>query len=74
MLPAYRAARGGTVETQLYAVRIWGIVIFLLLIAVSYRLAREVFPRAACLQAGVPLLLIFHPQLGFISAGVSNDS
>lgn len=73
MLPAYWAASGGSVETQLYAVRVAGAVFFLLLIAVSYRFARLIFPRAGYLQTGVPLLMILHPQLGFISAGVMND-
>jgi 4-amino-4-deoxy-L-arabinose transferase-like glycosyltransferase len=74
MFPAYRLALGGSVETQLYAVRIWGTAIFLLLILVSWRLARLVFPRALYLQIAIPLMMILHPQLGFISAGVSNET
>jgi 4-amino-4-deoxy-L-arabinose transferase-like glycosyltransferase len=73
MLPAYRLARGGSVETQLYSVRAWGIGVFMLLILAAWRLARESFPRAAYLQIAVPLMLIFHPQLGFIFSGVNND-
>lgn len=74
MLPAYEAAAGGSVETQLYFVRIFGGIIFLALIAVSYRFARLVFPSAPFMQIGVPLLMIFHPQLAFISAGGMNDA
>lgn len=74
MLPAYWAAASGSTESQLYAVRAFGAIVFLLLIAVSYRFARLLFPDAAYLQIGVPLLMIFHPQLGFIGAGVMNDT
>lgn len=74
VLPAYMASSGETVETQLYAVRIFGAVFFLALIAVSYRFGIRLFPQAPYLQIGVPLLMIFHPQLGFISAGVINDA
>ncbi|RJQ43034.1 MAG: hypothetical protein C4534_08910 [Gaiellales bacterium] len=74
MLPAYWLSGGGGIETQLYAVRLAGAVFFLLLVAVSYRFARLLFPDAVHMQIGVPLLIILHPQLGFISAGVMNDS
>lgn len=72
-LPAYAAASGGSMETQLYAVRIFSCLLFVLLIAASYRMAQAVFPRAVYLQIGVPLLLIFHPQFVFISASANND-
>lgn len=74
MLPAYWASTGGSIETQLYMVRLAGAIFFLLLIAVSYRFAQLLFPAAGYLQIGVPLLMILHPQLGFISAGVMNDT
>jgi hypothetical protein len=74
MLPAYWVFSGGSTETQLYGVRVWSVGIFLVLIALSYRFARLVFPRAPYLQIGVPLLMIFHPQLVFVSSGVMNDS
>jgi len=74
MLPAYRLARSGSVETQVYAVRVWGTGIFLLLILASWQLARLSFPRSHYLQIAVPLMMIFHPQLGFICASINNDS
>jgi len=73
-LPAYLAGSGASIETQLYLVRLVNVLIFMALIAVAYRLARLIFPGAAYLQIGVPLLMIFHPQLGFISAGAMNDA
>lgn len=72
-LPAYAAGSGSSIETQLYLVRLVNVLIFMALIFVAYRFARLVFPGAAYLQIGVPLLMIFHPQLGFISAGAMND-
>ncbi|MHB1391305.1 MAG: glycosyltransferase family protein [Thermoleophilia bacterium] len=74
MLPVYEMSTGASVETQLYVVRIFGGLIFLALIAVAYRLAMLVFPGAPYMQMGVPLLMIFHPQLAFISAGGMNDA
>lgn len=73
MLPAYWISSGGSIETQLYIVRLAGAVFFLLLVAVSHRFARLLFPAAPFMQIGIPLLMILHPQLGFISAGVMND-
>lgn len=73
-LPAYMAGSGSSIETQLYLVRLINVLVFMALIFVSYRFARLVFPGAAYLQIGVPLLMIFHPQLGFISAGAMNDA
>jgi len=74
MLPAYEVSSGGSVETQLYSVRIFGIFIFLALIAVSYRFAQLIFPGAPYMQLGVPLLMVFHSQFTFISASGMNDS
>ena len=73
VLPVYRAAAGAPIETQLYLVRVFGILISMALIAVSWRFARLVFPGASYLQIGVPLLMIFHPQFGFIAAAAMND-
>lgn len=73
-LPAYLAGSGASIETQLYLVRLVNVLIFMALIFVAYRFARLVFPKAIYLQIGVPLLMIFHPQLGFISAGAMNDA
>lgn len=73
LLPAYRASAGASVETQLYLTRIWGAGIFVLLIAAAWRLMGLVFPAAPWMRIGVPLLLIFHPQLGFISGAILND-
>ena len=73
MSPVYALFHGASTETQLYAIRIAGAIIFAALIAVCYRFARLIFPRQRYLQLGVPLLVILHPQLGFISAGVMND-
>lgn len=74
MLPAYGISSGGSIETQLYVLRICGAAIFMMLVAVSYQLARRVFPRARYFQIGVPLLIILHPQLGMVSASVNNDA
>lgn len=74
MLPAYWASAGGSVETQMYAVRLFGTAIFVLLIVAAYEFAKLVFPKAPYLQLGVPLLMIFHPQLLFILTSVTNDS
>lgn len=73
-LPAYMAGGNSSIETQLYLARLVNVLIFMALIAVAYRFARLVFPGIAYLQIGVPLLMIFHPQLGFISAGAMNDA
>ncbi|MCL4472806.1 MAG: glycosyltransferase family 39 protein [Actinobacteria bacterium] len=74
MLPAYWAASGGSMETQLYSVMLFTSIFSVLLVWAAYRLAREIFPGKTYMQIGVPLLLIFHPQLGFISSSVVQDS
>lgn len=74
MLPAYWASAGGSVETQMYAVRLFSTVIFILLTVAAYEFAKLVFPKAPYFQLGVPLLMIFHPQLLFIFTSVTNDS
>lgn len=74
MLPAYWIASGASLETQLYAVTLLTSIFFLLLVWVAYRLAREIFPGKGYMQIGVLLLLIFHPQLGFISSAAVQDS
>jgi hypothetical protein len=71
--PAFRLTAGGGIETQLYAMRTMGAAIFAMLALVSWRLARLLFPRQRYLQLGIPLLVVLHPQLGFITAGVITD-
>ena len=73
MFPAYKISEGSAIESQLYFLRVMGLPIFLALVAVSYRFARLLFPDAIYLQAGIPMLIILHPQQAFISAGVMND-
>lgn len=73
MFPAYRIAEGRAIESQVYFVRMTSLVIFLALIVVSYRFARLLFPDAVYLQAGIPTLMILHPQLAYISSGVMID-
>lgn len=74
MLPAYELSQGGAIESQLYFVRIAGALIFMALIAVAYKFAKLLFPKAVYLQVGIPMLLILHPQHAYISSGVMNDS
>ncbi len=74
MVPVDRVFRGLSVEGQLYAVRLFGsVVIFVLLVAAAYKVGELVFPDAHYFQIGLPLLLIFHPQLLFVFTSVTND-
>lgn len=73
MYPAYKISEGSAIESQLYFLRLMGLPIFLALVVVSYRFACLLFPDKLYLQAGIPMLMILHPQLAFISAGVMND-
>ncbi|MFA6001001.1 MAG: hypothetical protein WC828_02690 [Thermoleophilia bacterium] len=74
MYPAYELTGGNAVESRLYFMRIVGIAFFVALIGVAYRFAVLLFPKAPYFQAGIPLLMILHPQLAFVGSGVMNDT
>lgn len=73
MFPAYRISEGMAIESQIYFIRIVGMGVFLGLIFASYRFAQLLFPDAVYLQAGIPMLIILHPQFVYISSGVIID-
>ncbi|MDP9373656.1 MAG: hypothetical protein M3Q65_14625 [Chloroflexota bacterium] len=70
--PVYRLA-GPHPLAQLYAVRLLGILPFLLTVWLAYRLATTLFPGDDFLALTVPAAVAFQPQLGFEGAIVNND-
>ena len=71
-LPAYALA-GGSYESQLYAVRLVAVPLFLVTIWLTYLIARAVFPSNDIVVLGAPAIVAFQPQLGFEGAIVNND-
>ena len=71
-LPAYELA-GGDYLSQLYAVRLVAVPMFLLVIWLAYLIARMLFPADGFVVIGAPAIVAFQPQLGFEGAIVNND-
>ena len=73
LAPAYAATRGGSVFSQLTAMRLISALIGALTVLFTFLLARELAPRRPWLGVLAALLVSFEPMYGFISGAVNND-
>jgi hypothetical protein len=74
LAPAYAATRGGSVFSQLTAMRLLSGLIAALTALFTFLLARELAPRRPWLGVLAALLVSFEPMYGFISGIVNNDA
>jgi hypothetical protein len=74
LAPAYAATRGGSVFSQLTAMRLLSGLIAALTALFTFLLARELAPRRPWLGVLAALLVSFEPMYAFISGIVNNDA
>jgi hypothetical protein len=72
--PAYLLARGGSVFTQLLAMRWMSALMGALTAMLGALVVLELLPGRRALAAAAGLLIAFLPQFGFISGAVNNDN
>lgn len=71
-LPLYRLAPVD-VESRLFALRLFSVPLFLLVIWLTYLLTLTLYPGERFLAVTAPALVAFQPQLSFEGAIVNND-
>jgi 4-amino-4-deoxy-L-arabinose transferase-like glycosyltransferase len=73
MLPVYWLSSAGSVETQLYALRLAAIPFGLVAIFFTFMTARVVFPGDRFIATLAPAFVGLQPQLGYEAAMLNND-
>ncbi|OGG16299.1 hypothetical protein A3D77_02470 [Candidatus Gottesmanbacteria bacterium RIFCSPHIGHO2_02_FULL_39_11] len=70
----YRLFYTSDIFTRVLTVRIWSLLLFMMFIAVSYKLGRLLFPKRHLEQFIFPILVGFQPMLIFANVGVNSDA
>lgn len=73
MTPVYWLTSGGSVETQLYILRLAAIPFGLITVLFAYMTTRVIFPRDQFLTVVVPTFVAFQPQVSYEAAMLNND-
>jgi hypothetical protein len=73
LVPAYAAARGSSIWTQLTLERITSALIGALAALFTFLAAREILPRPRVFAVAAGLLVAYQPMFTFISGAVNND-
>lgn len=71
---AYKLFSNGSLFTRVFAVRFISLIFFLVIVFLSYQIAKLVFERNKTLQIALPTFVAFKPMLIFASTGVLPDS
>ena len=71
--PIYIAARAGGIDTQVLALRLFGVALGAILLLVAYAIVREIFPDDALLALATVGAIATVPMFIAVSASVSND-
>lgn len=69
----YSLFKTSSIETRLYAMRLWSSIFFVLLVWLTYRIGYRL-RNSAGFAATLALAVGLHPKLSFIFAGVNNDA
>ena len=72
--PAYLAAQGGTIWTELWGVRLWSALLGSLVALFTVLFIRELLSGRPGVAVAGGLLVAFLPQFTFISGAVNNDT
>jgi hypothetical protein len=73
LVPSYRVVGGGSVWSELWAMRLVSALLGALAAACAVATVRELLPRRPLLAAAAGLLVAFEPMFGFMSGAVNND-
>ena len=60
--------------TRVFMVRVFSIIISLLVVYFSFKIAEKIFPHDIIYQLAVPILVSFQPMFAFVSSGVTSDN
>lgn len=56
------------------AVRLFSVLLFVLTVFFTFKIARELFPQDFLWQLAVPILVSFQPMVTFVASGVNSDN
>lgn len=73
MLPVYWLTSSGSVETQLYALRLAAIPFGLITVIFAFMTAKVIFPRERFIIMLAPAFVALQPQIAYESAMLNND-
>jgi len=74
LAPAYWAAHGASVFSQLFWMRLVSALLGAVVAAMAFLIVRELLPRQPALAVAAGLLVAFQPMFTFISGAINNDS
>jgi hypothetical protein len=73
MTPIYWLSSGGSIETQLYILRLAAIPFGLITVLFAYMTTRVLFPASRFMAVAVPAFVAFQPQVSYEAAMLNND-
>jgi 4-amino-4-deoxy-L-arabinose transferase-like glycosyltransferase len=73
LVPAYYAASGGSIFTQITFMRLVTALLCAVVALAAYGVVRELLPRHRIAAVAAGLIVAFHPMLTFMGGAVNND-
>ncbi|MCL5291201.1 MAG: hypothetical protein M1548_01555 [Actinobacteria bacterium] len=74
LVPTYRFSSGLSLRVRFYLLRYFSVLYYVLLILLSYLLAKRIFPRNKAITLGAPAFVAFNPMLAHILSSVNAES